>query len=179
MHTTFLISALSLLTACGDDKSDTGDTATDAFSPTAGQWSWDGTEYTTDECNMADSFPAETVDATLWDLVLTDAGFQLDNEIWTGDPIECVVTGMDFSCDVTTVTAAESWSEDSENEGVPDATYTTIATISGSFTDADNGTVGMSGDLTCEGADCDAHGADNGTVAPCSTVLGGDFNRSE
>ena len=176
MHTYILMAAFSFLTACGDDKSDTGD---DAFSPTAGQWSWDGTEYTTDEFNMADTFPAETVDATLWDLVLTDDGFQLDNEIWTEDPIQCVVTGMDFTCDATTVTVAHSWPDDSEIEGVPEATYTTNATITGSFADADSGTVGMSGELPCEGADCDAHGTERGTIAPCSTVVGGDFIRSE
>ena len=74
MRTIFFLSGLTLLIGC-DDKADDTASTDDTFAPTAGQWSWQGTTYTTDECNMADAFPAETIDATQWDLVLTDDGF--------------------------------------------------------------------------------------------------------
>lgn len=182
MRAIFLLSGLTLLIACDDAASDkAGDTAStdDAFAPTAGQWNWQGTTYGTDECNMADAFPAETVDATRWDLVLTDDGFSLDNEIWTEPAIQCTVTGMDFSCSVTTVTTPEAWPDGSDIDGAPDATYTAESEITGAFSDADYGNVAMNVTFTCEGVDCEAHGEANGRATPCDSELSGDFTLSE
>ena len=179
----FLIFSFSLLVACGDDKSDTGadavasDTDADAFAPNPGTWSWDGTEYGTDECGLAADFEPETIDAALWDLVLTDDGFSLDNEVWTEDPIQCVVTGMDFSCTSVLVVAAEAWPEGSENDTVPDATFTTTGTVTGVFNDAETGSVGLVTSITCEGADCEALTEERGQTRPCTTDLSGSFDR--
>ena len=176
----FLISSFSLLIACGGDKSDTGsdaDSSAEAFAPTAGQWSWGGTEYTTDDCQLEADFPAATIDATLWDLVLTDDGFSLDNEVWTDDPIQCVVTGMDFSCTSIGEAIPEAWPEGSENEGAPDAIFTTTGTVTGSFEDAETGSVGTVAEITCEGADCAELGEERGRPTPCTTELSGSFDR--
>lgn len=178
MRETFIFAGMLLFTGCGEKTDDTGSTE-EGFAPTAGQWSWQGTEYTSDSCNMADAFPVETIDAAQWDLVLTDDGFTLDNEIWTDPPIECVVTGSDFTCSIVTVNSPEAWPEGTETEGAPDATYTTDATVEGVFSDADNATISMTGALSCEGADCAAHGEANGRVAPCTSNIAGDFARSE
>ena len=178
MRTTFLLSGLALFVGCGEKTDDTG-SSDDAFSPTAGQWSWQGTEYTTDSCNMAESFPVETIDAAQWDLVLSDDGFTLDNELWTDPPIECVVSGSDFTCSIVTVNTPEAWPEGSEQEAAPDATYTNNATVDGVFLNAETATIAMTGDLSCEGADCAAHGEASGRVAPCSSSINGEFLRSE
>ena len=175
----FLISSFSLFVACGDDKTDTGsdvDSSTETFAPTAGQWSWGSTTYATDDCQLEATFPAETIDATLWDLVLTDDGFSLDNELWTDDPIQCVVTGMNFSCTSIGESIPEAWPEGSENEGVPDATFTTTGTVTGSFDDAETGSVSTVAEITCEGSDCVELGEERGRPTPCTTELSGSFD---
>ncbi len=180
MRSSLLAAVTVLLTACsGGDKSDSGNAgAAEAFAPTAGQWSWNGTQYDMDECNFAETFPAEIVDVTLWDLVLTDEGFTLDNELWTDEPIQCALTGMDASCTMVLVIEEEEWPEGSTNTGDPDATYTANGLMTGTFADSESGTISLTADITCEGADCDAYGAESGLVAPCTTALSGGFGLS-
>ena len=178
MRTVLTMALALLVTACGGDKD--GDTAAaedEVFAPEAGEWSWNGTAYDVDECGFGETFPPSIVDATMWDLVVTDDGYTLDNEIWTDDPIACTLTGMDFSCSVEIVIDQEAWPEGSTTEGDPDAVYTTIGQITGSFTDAESGTVSMTADITCEGADCEAYIAEGGLIAPCTTTASGGFAR--
>ena len=170
----FLISSFSFLVACGDDKSDTG---ADAFAPNPGTWSWGGTQYDTDDCQLAPDFDAEAIDAAQWDLVLTDDGFSLDTAVWTEDPIQCVVTGMDFSCTSVLEVAAEEWPEGSANEGAPDATFTTNGTVTGTFDDAETGSVRTVAEITCEGTDCVALGEERARPTPCTTEISGSFDR--
>ena len=165
-----LLTLLTLTIACGDDKDDTGT----AFTPTAGEWRWDGSEYQVDTCNAADAWDTATIDATLWDLTLTDDGFQLDNAAWTADPIECVLTGTVADCTSELINAAE-WPEDSGNEGSPDATYTTSGVITATFSDTEQSSIELASTVTCEGADCDAHAAAADRVVPCETTLVGQF----
>ena len=124
-------------------------------------------------------FPVEIIDATLWDLVLTEDGFQLDNDTWDDDPIQCVVSGMGFSCAIITESSPEAWPEGSDGEGVPAATYTTDALVTGTFTDGETATISMTGDLSCDGADCDAHGEANGRTTPCTSTMSGGFSLSD
>ena len=175
----FLISCFSLLVACGDDKSDTGSevgSSTGTFAPTAGQWSWDGTTYTTDGCGLEADFEPAVIDATLWDLVLTDDGFSLDTGVWTDDPIQCVLTGMDFTCTSVVEVVSDAWPEGSTNPGVPDATFTTNGTVTGTFNDAETGSVSTVAEITCEGADCVELGEERGRSTPCTTELSGSFD---
>ena len=169
---------LTMAIACGGSDDDTG-AANDAFAPTAGQWSWQGTEYSNDTCNMAEAFPAETVDATLWDLVVTDDGFSLDNEVWTDPAIQCVLTDMDFSCTIVTEATPEAWPDGSDQEGVPNVTSTTNATVTGSFSDSETATISMTGELDCAGDDCDAYNEANNRPVPCNTTVNGGFALSE
>ncbi len=180
MRSICLIASVFLVTACSKSDDDTGNgTAEEAFAPTAGQWSWGNTEYSEDTCDMARDFPVEVIDATLWDFELTDDGFQLDNGTWENDPIQCVVTGMDFSCTILTQNSPEEWPEGSERDGVPAATYTTDALVTGTFTDADSATISMTGELSCEGDDCEAHGEAISRPTPCTSTMSGNFERSE
>ena len=50
LRTSFLLSRLTLLIGCDDtasDKAGDTDSTDEAFAPTAGQWSWQGTTYST------------------------------------------------------------------------------------------------------------------------------------
>ena len=173
-----ILMAAVMLTACGGDKSDGDSGVPAAFEPVPGDWSWNGTTYELDECNFSETFPASVIDVTMWNLVVVNDGYELDNEIWTADPIKCTLTGMDFSCDIEIIIDEEEWPEGSMNEGDPEATYTAVGLITGSFTDAETGSISLTSDVTCEGADCDAFGAESGLLAPCSTNLSGGFARS-
>jgi hypothetical protein len=173
-----MIAAALAFTACDGDKAD-GDTGVAAaFEPAPGDWSWNGTTYDLDECNLADAFPASVIDVTMWNLVVVNDGYELDNEIWTADPINCTLTDMDFSCSIEIIIDEEAWPDGSMNEGDPEATYTAAGLITGSFTDTQTGSVSLTTDITCEGADCDAYGAESGLLAPCTTTLSGGFARS-
>ena len=165
-----ILTLVALTTACSDDKDDTGA----AFTPTAGEWRWDGSEYQTDTCNAEAALPTDTLDATLWDLTLTDDGFELDNAAWTADPIRCTLEGTAASCTTELVTAAQ-WPDESDGDEGPDATYTTTGTIVAAFSTAEESTIELASTMTCEGSDCDAHAAAAGRVTPCETSLTGRF----
>ena len=165
-----ILTLVALTTACSDDKNDTGA----AFTPTAGEWRWDGSEYQTDTCNAEAALPSDTLDATLWDLTLTDDGFELDNAAWTADPIRCTLEGTAASCTTELVTAAQ-WPDESDNDEGPDATYTTTGTIVATFNNAEESAIELASTMTCEGTDCDAHAAAAGRVTPCETSLTGRF----
>ena len=167
---TFLFTRIALTTACSDDKNDTGT----AFAPTAGEWRWDGSEYQTDTCNAESTLPTATLDATLWDLTPTDDGFELDNAAWTADPIRCTLDGTAAACGSELVTAAQ-WPDESDNDGEPDATYTTTGTITAIFSNSEESDIDLASTMTCDGADCDAHAAAAGRVTPCETSLTGRF----
>ncbi|MEC8192491.1 MAG: hypothetical protein VX944_04060 [Myxococcota bacterium] len=166
-----LLTLLTLTTACSGDKDDTGATA---FTPTAGEWRWDGSEYQTDTCNAEATLPTATLDATLWDLTLTEDGFELDNAAWTADPIRCTLEGTAASCTTELITAAQ-WPDESNGDGEPDATYTTTGTIDATFSNSEESAIELASTMTCEGADCDAHAAAAGRVTPCETSLTGQF----
>ena len=166
-----LLTLLTLTTACSLPKDDTGAAA---FTPTAGEWRWDGSGYQTDTCNAEATLPTDTLDATLWDLTLTDDGFALDNPAWTADPIRCTLEGTAASCTTELVTAAQ-WPEGSDGDGEPDATYTTTGTIVATFSDAEESAIELTSTMTCEGSDCVAHAAAAGRVTPCETSLTGRF----
>lgn len=167
---TFLFALLPIAIGCSDDKNDTGS----SFAPTAGEWRWDGSAYQTDTCNAEATWPTATIDATLWDLTLTDDGFQLDNAAWAADPIQCVLSDTMANCSSELANAAE-WPEDSGNDEAPDATYTTTGAITAAFSDSEQASIELASTVTCAGADCDAHADAAERTVPCETSLTGQF----
>ena len=66
----------------------------------------------------------------------------------------------------------EAWPEGSENEGAPDATFTTTGAVTGSFDDAETGSVSTVAEITCEGSDCVELGEERGRPTPCTGTVG-------
>ena len=173
MRFQFLFTVLSLTLACSGDKADTADSGEEAFAPMEGPWSWSNSAYTTDECAMEASFPVSVVEALVWTLTITDDGFELATA--TGDPLSCTLSGMDATCESTTVTDITEWPADSGIDGDPDVTTTSENILIGTFVDAHSGAATATANASCEGADCEAYLDATGAVSPCTTVYAGDF----
>ena len=165
-----MIITVLTLAACGDK----GDTATDTnFEPMEGSWSYSGLAYDSDECNLETSFSPATLEALVWTMTLTDGGFEL--VLPGGDPVSCVLDGMDFTCDVTLVTEVSEWPKGSANTGDPDVTTTSAGTVTGAFSDAETASLSFTVTNTCEGADCDAYLTETASSSPCTTSLSTGF----
>ena len=141
-----------------------------------GSWSYSDLAYDSDECGLEASFSPATLEALVWTMTLTDGGFEL--VLADGDPVSCVLDGMDFTCDVTLVTEVAEWPEGSTNKGDPDVTTNSEGTVTGAFSDAETSSLVFIVTNTCEGADCDAYLTEMSSVSPCTTSLSTGFVHS-
>lgn len=161
----FLISIIaSGFFACNAEK-ETDSGVADAFTPTEGSWSYDGSEYSNDGCNL--------VSNPLYNPTILDAlVFQLSNTSETvltftseaGASFDCTREGKNAVCvnsletDVTTYNDADGNPvvDEEGNPVDPDAVATLSFEADVTFEDAVRATYTSTIDGTCEGADCEA-----------------------
>ena len=173
MKTMTLLALTSLLVGCSDKSEDSGGTD---FQPLAGTWTYENLSYDTDECDFESDFPVSILEAVQLTMALTDTGYSMSSTL-TDEPVECTLTGMDYSCTMSSSTEQTAWTEDSSNTGDPDATTSAVGSVSGTFSDAETASFFAQMDYSCEGADCDAYVADMGISAPCSSSVSADMVR--
>ena len=116
---------------------------------------------------------ANILDALEWSVTLQDGGFAVQQDAFV--PLDCTLDGMDFSCPATLETDVTEWPAGSSQTGDPDVTNYTNGTVAGTFSDAETASIIFSPTVTCEGADCDAYGAEVGAPSPCDSVIEGNF----
>ncbi|MBO87247.1 MAG: hypothetical protein CL927_18015 [Deltaproteobacteria bacterium] len=165
--------ALALVGIIGCSGKDEDSSAAADFAPTEGIWNWSGATYTLDECSLESAFPPAILDALEWSVTLQDGGFAVQQDAFV--PLDCTLDGMDFSCPATLETDVTEWPAGSSQTGDPDVTNYTNGTVAGTFSDAETASIIFSPTVTCEGADCDAYGAEVGAPSPCDSVIEGNF----
>ena len=175
MRSISILALTSLLCGCEGTTENT-DTNVPDFQPLSGLWGYDNLSYDDDECNFEPSFPVATLEAIQLTMAITDQGYSMASAL-TDDPVECVMTGMDYICEISSTTEQTEWPEGSSNTGDPDATTTAAMTASGTFSDAETASFTAVVDVSCEGADCDAYAADQGAISPCSSGMSADLVR--
>ena len=189
---TFFLNSImmGIILACSADKEtdsgveqETDSGVVESFTPTEGSWSYDGSEYTNDNCNL--------VSNPLYNPTILDAlVFQLSNTSET----EVTFTseaGASFACtrdDKTAVcvnsleTDVETYNDADGNPVVdedgnpvdPDAVATLTLEADVLFTDSVSATYTAKIDGTCVGADCEAVLNSLGiSDNPCSSDLSG------
>jgi hypothetical protein len=161
MHT-LRVFGLSILCGCpvGANDTATPDPDTEAFVPTEGHWSYDSQETTVDTCDThgeprAGGFVLTVTGAASFDLT-TDEGY---------GTFTCALDGLVFLCD-----ARRAWEEDFSDEGM-DAVLYNLASAEGTFLASDRLEGTHTGQLGCDGADCDEAWAWMGVTPPCEVVV--------
>ena len=179
----FIVPLMALAIGCSSDKD--ADSAESAFLPTEGNWSPNDSAYREDGCNLASNpvFNVAAVDAIVYTLALTSDTTGTIT-IADGDPIDCTLSDMTMTCATQLVNDVSTYNDadgnpvvDDNDEPVdPDATITSDAVITVSFTDSENGTYIAAVTGLCEGADCDPVQESLGANAnPCESEISGDF----
>ena len=169
--------------ACGEEEKGTDSGVEETFTPTEGSWSYDGSEYSDDNCNL--------VSNPLYNPTLLDAlVFQLSNTSDTvltftseaGTSFDCTRDGMSAVCvngietDVTTYNDenGEPVVDDEGNPIDPDAVASLDFQADVLFTDSEGATYTAKIEGKCEGADCEVVMNSLGiSDNPCTSDLSG------
>lgn len=179
----FLISMIiGTFLACSEEKeSDTG--VVDSFAPTEGSWSYDGSEYSNDGCNLVGNplYNPTVLDALVFQLTnSSDSVLTFTSEAGAG--FDCTRDGTTAVCvnsletDVTTYNDAEGNPvvDDDGNPVDPDAVATLSFEADVIFEDAVSATYSAKIDGTCDGADCEPVLESLGIMDnPCRSDLSG------
>ena len=172
----------ALLLGCTGEK-ETG--MEEAFAPTAGNWSFGETAYSSDACNMennATTSPA-VIDALVFSLTnVSETEVTVENN--TGLSLNCTLAEMVLTCTNSSENELESYTDldgnvvtDTDGNPIdPDATNKLDLESVATFTDANTATYTATLTGECTGTDCDTilQGlgiADN----PCTSTYGGTF----
>ena len=174
---------LSLFVGCGGADKDTG--TEEAFSPTAGNWSFGDTEYSTDECNLANNAATSPaiIDALIFTLTnVSETELTLTNA--SGIEYTCTLDGMTMTCETSSEAEIETYNDlegnvvtDEDGNPVdPDATRVISLQAIGTFTDANTSTYTTTVTGDCTGEDCALLASDWGiTEMPCTSTYSGTF----
>lgn len=165
--------ALALVGIIGCNGKDDDSAAEMSFEPTEGTWNWSDASYALDDCNLEGAFPPAFLNALDWSLTLQDGGFIV--EAATFDPLDCTLTGMDYSCPIVLEVDVSEWPEGSGLSGDPDVNTVSTGTVSGTFTDEVSASATFAFTVVCNGDDCDEYGAAAGTTSPCDSRIEGGF----
>jgi hypothetical protein len=166
--------ALALVGIIGCNGKDEDSSAAMNIEPTEGTWNWSGASYALDDCSLESSFPPAFLEALEWNLTLQEGGFIVETATFD-DPLDCTVTGMDYSCPVTLEAEVSEWPEGSGQTGDPDVSTVSTGSVSGTFSDEVSASAAFAFTVVCSGADCDAYGAAAGVTSPCDSRIEGDF----
>ena len=179
MKSSITLPVLAFLAACGGDKEE------ETFTPAEGNWSYDGSEYANDGCNLQSNpiYSTDVLDAIVFSLANTsETVMTLTSD--AGANFECTRDGTSATCEDSIVTEVNTYNDSDGNQVVdengdpvdPDAVATLAYVATITFTDAETASYTASLDGTCEGADCGVVLTSLGIEeAPCSSELSGDI----
>ena len=169
--------------ACGEDEKGTDSGVEETFTPTEGSWSYDGSEYSDDNCNLVNNplYNPTILDALVFQLSNTsDTVLTFTSE--AGTSFECTRDGTSAVCvngietDVTTYNDenGEPVVDDEGNPVDPDAVASLDFQADVLFADSESATYTAQIEGKCEGADCEVVMSSLGiSDNPCTSNLSG------